>query len=139
MWYPLLSPVSLIKENCHNSRTSDDIDMKLWPVTKLDRKNKTTSKKFGDDVMSGNYDVIVLFPIFGQFGAIWKPDSGRIVCKTTFSLIVTFYLTKTETRTKKSLTQPSHSCLEYRYYFCQKCWFFAKKLLISAKFRRPWY
>ena len=27
---------SLIKENCHNSRTSDDIDMKLGPVTKSD-------------------------------------------------------------------------------------------------------
>ena len=32
--------------------------------------------------MSGNYDVIVIFPIFGQFGAIWKLDSGCIVCKT---------------------------------------------------------
>ena len=33
-----------IKENYHNSRTSDDIDMKLGPVTKLDKRNKTTSK-----------------------------------------------------------------------------------------------
>ena len=36
---------SLIKENCHNSRTSTDIDMKLAPVTKLDKRNKTMSKK----------------------------------------------------------------------------------------------
>ena len=36
----------LINENCHNSRTSNDIDMKLEPVTKLDKKNKATSKKF---------------------------------------------------------------------------------------------
>ena len=36
---------ALIKENCHNSRTSDDIDMKVGPVTKLYKKNKTTSKK----------------------------------------------------------------------------------------------
>ena len=35
---------SLIKGNCHNSRTSDGIDMKLGPVTKLDKTNKTTSK-----------------------------------------------------------------------------------------------
>ena len=56
--------------------------MKLGPVTKLDKKNKTTSKKFDYDVMSENCDVIVIFPIYGQFGAIWKPDSGRIVCKT---------------------------------------------------------
>ena len=40
-----ISGQSLIKENCHNSRTSDDIDMKLGPVTKLDKRNKTTSKK----------------------------------------------------------------------------------------------
>ena len=34
-----------------------------------------------DGVMSANCDVIVIFPIYGQFGAIWKPDSGRIVCE----------------------------------------------------------
>ena len=32
--------------------------------------------------MSANCDVIVIFPIYGQFWAIQKPDSGRIVCKT---------------------------------------------------------
>ena len=31
--------------------------------------------------MSENCDAIVIFPIFGQFGAIRKPDSRRIVCK----------------------------------------------------------
>ena len=56
--------------------------MKLGPVTKLDKRNKTTSTKFDDNVMSANYGVIVIFPIYGQFGAIQKPDSGRIVCKT---------------------------------------------------------
>ena len=40
-----LSDHSLIKENCHNSRTIDDIDMKLGPVTKPDKRYKTTSKK----------------------------------------------------------------------------------------------
>ena len=40
-----ISGQSLIKENCHNSRTSDDIDMKLGPVTKVDIRNKTASKK----------------------------------------------------------------------------------------------
>ena len=57
--------------------------MKLGLVTKLCKKNKTTSKKIGDDVMSANYDVII-FTIYGQFGAIRKPDSGRIVCKIYF-------------------------------------------------------
>ena len=32
--------------------------------------------------MSANCYVIAIFPIYGQFGTAWKPDSGRIVCKT---------------------------------------------------------
>ena len=56
--------------------------MKLRPETKPDKRNKTTSKMFDDDIMSENRDAIVIFPIYGQFGAIWKPDSRRIVCKT---------------------------------------------------------
>ena len=39
-----ISGQSLIKENPHNSRTSNDIDMKLRSVTKLVKRNKTTSK-----------------------------------------------------------------------------------------------
>ena len=52
--------------------------MKLGPVTKLDKKNK----KIDDDVMLQNSYVIVTFPIYGEFGAIRKPDSRRITCKT---------------------------------------------------------
>ena len=44
--------------------------MKLGAVTKLDTKNKTTSKKIDDDVILANCDVIVIFPIYGQFRAI---------------------------------------------------------------------
>ena len=76
-----ISGQSLIKVNCHNSRTSDDIEMKLRPVTKLYRRNKTTSKKIDDDLMLVNFDVIVIFPIYEKFGAIRKPDSGCAVCK----------------------------------------------------------
>ena len=32
--------------------------------------------------MSINCDIIVIFPIYGRLGAIRKPDSRRIVCKT---------------------------------------------------------
>ena len=56
--------------------------MKLEPVTKIDKKNKTRSKKRGNDVMSENCDVIAIFPIYHQSGAMGKPDSGCIVCKT---------------------------------------------------------
>ena len=31
--------------------------------------------------MSENCDAIAIFPIYSQFGAIQKPDSGRVVCK----------------------------------------------------------
>ena len=34
----------LIKENCHNYRIIDDIDMKLGLVTKLEKRNRMTSK-----------------------------------------------------------------------------------------------
>ena len=56
--------------------------MKLGPVTKIDKRNKITSKKFDDDVVSANCDILLIFSIYGQFRAIRKPDSGRIVCKT---------------------------------------------------------
>ena len=40
--------------------------MKLGPVTKLDKRNKT-SKKYDNDVMSANYDLIViLWPIWSN-------------------------------------------------------------------------
>ena len=55
--------------------------MKLAPVTKLDKRNKIRPKKFGDDFMPKNYDVIVIFLIYGQFGASRKPDSEGIVYK----------------------------------------------------------
>ena len=32
--------------------------------------------------MSANCNVIVIFPIYDQFGSIQKPDSRRTVCKT---------------------------------------------------------
>ena len=32
--------------------------------------------------MSENFDVIAIFPIYSQFGAIRKSKSGRIVCKS---------------------------------------------------------
>ena len=57
----------LIKVNCHNSRTTDDIEMKLERVTKLGKRNKTTFKKFGDHVVTRNCDVIVILSIYGQF------------------------------------------------------------------------
>ena len=36
---------SLIKENCHNSRTSNDIDIKLGPVSEFDKRTQQRQKK----------------------------------------------------------------------------------------------
>ena len=66
-----------VNENCHNSKTSHNIDMELGPATVIDRR-----KKFDDDFLSTNCDVIVFFPIYGQFAAIRKLDSRRMVYKT---------------------------------------------------------
>ena len=86
--------------------------MKLGRVTKLDKTNTTTLKKLEDDAMLANCDVIVIFPIYGQFGAIWKPDSDAWSVKFTFSLIAIFYLTENVNSTKFSLTQLTYYCFE---------------------------
>ena len=48
---------------------------------KFDKKTKQSQKNDGDFSLV-NCDVIVIFPFYGQFGAIRKSDSERIVCKT---------------------------------------------------------
>ena len=72
-------------------------DKKIGPLAKLNKRNKTRSKKIGDDVTSANCDVII-FPIYGQIGAFRKLDSGT----------VTFSFAKPENRAKKPLSQVSH-------------------------------
>ena len=56
--------------------------MKPGSVTKLDKKKQNNVKKIEHDVISVNCDVIVIFPVYCQFGAIWMSDSGCMVCKT---------------------------------------------------------
>ena len=53
------------KQNCHDSRTSNDIDMKLGSMTKLDKRNMMMSKNSDNNVVSTNCDFIVIFPIYG--------------------------------------------------------------------------
>ena len=53
--------------------------MKFGPVTKLDKRNKKMSKKIHDDAMSETSDVIDIFPIYGQFGAIRKGGGGNFI------------------------------------------------------------
>ena len=56
------------------------MDIKLGPVTKLDKQNDV--KKADDDFMSADSDVIVVFPIYSRFEAIQTPDFIHIVSNT---------------------------------------------------------
>ena len=71
-----ISGPSLVKIKCHNFKTSNDIHMILGQVTWYN------VKKIGDNIMLKNWDAIVIFPLYDQFEAIQKPDSGHIVCIT---------------------------------------------------------
>ena len=86
--------------------------MKPGPVTKLDKRNKGMSKKM---TMTSCQEIVMSLPFF-QFTASLEQSRSRIPdawsVKVIFSLIVTFNLTKTENRTKKSLRQLSHYCFK---------------------------
>ena len=97
-----ISGESFINENYHNSKSSHDIDIKLEPVTKRDKRNTATLQKIDVDVELTNSDLTVFLANFQPSGS-WIPDAWSI--NLTFSLKVTFYLTATENKTKKSLTQ----------------------------------
>ena len=65
--------------NDNNSGILKYIFMKLGSVTKLDKKNTTTSKTIGDDVKSIDDDVIAIFRIYDLFRAIQKLNSRHMV------------------------------------------------------------
>ena len=54
--------------------------------------------------MLENYDVIVIFPIYGQFGAIRKADSGGIVYKKYIFINSSLLSYKNWKKTQVSLT-----------------------------------
>ena len=86
--------------------------MKLEPVTKLDKESTATSKK----LTYTSYQQNVTSLLFLQFMANFEQSGSRSpvawYVKCTFSSVVTFYLTKTENKTKKYLTQLSYNCFE---------------------------
>ena len=86
--------------------------MKLGPVTKLDKRYKTRSK----NLTLASCRKIVTSLSFSGFLANFEQSKSRIPdtesAEVMFSVIVLFCLTKTENRTKKSVTQLSHYCFE---------------------------
>ena len=121
----------LVNVNCPNSWSSDDIDMKLGTVIKLDKRNKTTSKNLK----------VTSLPFFqfmanlNQFGS-WIPSDQSV--KLKFLLTVTSYLTKNENRTKESATQVT-LLLWGKVLFFPKIADFLQKTPTSAKIWEPWY
>ena len=94
--------------------------MNLGPVSKSNKKNTATSTNL---TMTSYRQILTSFSFF-RFMANLKqygsqiPDAWSV--KLTFSLTVTFYLTKIENRTKNSLTQLSYYYFEKRYIFDKK-------------------
>ena len=85
--------------------------MNLGPLSKLNKIKMATSK------ISGGVTSLSFF----QFMTNVEQSRSRIPdawsVKFTFSLIVTFYLSKTENIIKKSLAELSNYCFGY-YFFC---------------------
>ena len=51
--------------------------------------------------MLATFDIIVIFPNYGQFGPILNPDSGHMVCKTYIFIKSNLLSYTTKNRTKK--------------------------------------
>ena len=61
----------LINKNCHNSTTSNYIDMKVRPLTKYDKRN-TKFKKIDD------YVVLILYCYFSNLWSSLEQSKNRI-------------------------------------------------------------
>ena len=133
-----ISGQSLIKENCHNSRTSSDITWNLDQYLSLTRETKQHQKiwRLG---MSANWDIIVIFLIYGQFGAIWKSDSGCIVCKFYIFINSNLLSYKNWKQNWKISNTALTLFLWVKVPFLQKMLSFYKSILPSAKLRGLWH
>ena len=96
---------SYTETSYRNSRTSNDSHMRLGPVTKIDKSNTTTLKIL---TVTFCQQIMMSLPFF-QFMASVEQCGCQILDTwfPKFSLITTFYQTKTENKTKNSLTQLS--------------------------------
>ena len=99
-------------ENYHDYITTHDNDMKVGPVTAIEKKNAATTKKL---TMTSCWQIVTSLS-FARFMANLQssgsPISDTWSVKLTFPLTVTVYLTKPGNRTKKSPTQLSYYCFE---------------------------
>ena len=76
-----ISGKSLINKNCHNSRTSDDFDMKLGLVIKT-RETRQRQQKL---MMTSCLQIVtslLFFRFIANLEQFRKTDSGRLICYT---------------------------------------------------------
>lgn len=71
--------VKYLINRLHNSRTNYSIDIKLKSLSKLYKRDTSTSRKFGDEI-------VVIFSILGKFGVVYKPDSRLMARDLNFSV-----------------------------------------------------
>ena len=125
-----ISDFRISGESLHNSRTCEDIVMKLGRITRHDKRNKQRQKNWLWCLVNELWrhcHFLSLWPILEQSGS-WIRNAWSV--KLTFSLITTFYYRKTENRTKNFSTQLSHP---------KNTDFLQKQILTSANLREPWY
>ena len=109
--------------------------MKIGPVTKINKRNKATWKKFDDNVMLVNLHAIAN----DHFGPIRELDSRHIACQTYIFSNSNLLFCKTENRTKKISNTGLTLLLWVRILFWPKNSDFCKKILTSAKLRGLWW
>ena len=84
-----------------------------------------TLTMFESNFILVNYDVVVVFPNYNQFGAIWKSKSKCTVYNSYFFI-------NNGLLSNKSLTQSSYYLLRKRLYFYPIMLTFAIKMLTSG-------
>ena len=110
---------------------TEELVVKLEPLPRFYKRSTTTSKKFGDNIISVSYNNVVIFRTNDWFGAIWNPVSEFMIYNFYIFINSNQCIPTIESRTKKSLAKFWYYCFEWSYYFSQK-------LLIFDK-RKRWY
>ena len=86
--------------------------MKLGPVTKFEKKTQERQKISRMTSCQHNVTSLLFFRFMANLEQSRSRMPGAWSVKLTFLLNNTFYLIKTENRTKKTLTQLSYYCFE---------------------------
>ena len=113
--------------SARNSRTNNDMDMKFEPLFKLEKRNAMKPKRFVNDIILANYDIIIIFLIYCWFDPIGKPKSG---CNSYFIISNDFPSSTSWKKIKKSQHIPHIIALEKSNVFAKNakilrksCWY----------------